>query len=322
MTDRSSDGTHSDATEPTAWRVQTDRREVLTHTDTEGAVEALDRLDSGVDATGDERTVPESRVGESPSEAVRSFLRCVPSLLSWAEANGREFPWRPTDDPWRVYVVEVLLQRTRAEAVASIYPEFFETYPTPEAIVEADESDLIECVSPLGFGRRRASILRSVARAVVEDHDGAVPRDAPALREPDGIGPYTARATAVFGHGTPLGLVDVNTARIFGRVFGREVPRRADESDPAHLLADSLTPSIPRVARAFNLALLDLGAMVCTPSDPNCSSCPLVSACAHARECRSENADGTDGDGTGTDTAPDGCKGVSSADARPEGDEA
>lgn len=267
------------------WRIDTSRSEVTDNTSPRRTANTLITLSENGEETGVPRANVDARVN-----SVKTFLDRVPSLLAWVQREGREFPWRPTDDAWNVYAIEILLQRTRAGAVADMYDAFFEKYPTPQSLLEADRDEIVDAVSSLGFGERRTDTLLTAARFVVEDHGGTVPGTATELRQPKGIGPYTARATAVFGQDGTHGLVDTNTARIFGRVFDVEIPRKADEDALAHTLVDSLTPMVPEVARAFNLALLDLGAMVCTPSEPDCDNCPLKTSCAYA--C---------GNGTGAD---------------------
>lgn len=300
--------------EDAMWYVRTTRRHAHESLDTEAALRAaanIPAVGSGDDATGD----PESErdaggetaldAADGPTlEDIARFVDRIPRLLGWLSAEGRAFPWRATDDEWTVYATEILLQRTRAETVADVHAEFFEAYPTPGAIVAADREDIRDAVASLGFGNRRAAILDAAATHLVDEHDGEVPRETVALRRPKGVGPYTARATRVFAHGAALGLVDTNTSRILGRVLGLSLPRRADEGDANRALFDAVTPNDGPAARAFNLALLDLGAAVCTPSDPDCAACPLARVCSHALASR---RDDTSGDATPDDgeRAPD-----------------
>ena len=222
----------------------------------------------------------------NPEEAVESFLRAVPSLLVWLEDHRREYPWRRTTDPWRVYATEILLQRTRSDAVDEIYADFFTRYPEPGALLAADEESLRETVRPLGFVNHRERTLREAAELCVDEHDGDVPRDIEALQRPWRVGPYTARASLLFAFGEPLAIVDMNTARITGRVFDYPLPSQPHKSTSLYRLLDALVPTDPPLARAFNLALLDLGAIICTSENPDCENCPLAPTCAYAAENR------------------------------------
>ena len=222
----------------------------------------------------------------APQEAVDSFLESIPSLLVWLEEHGREYPWRRTTDPWQVYATEILLQRTRSDAVDEIYADFFTRYPDPDTLLVANEDRLRETVRPLGFVNHRVRTLREAAELCVDEHDGDVPRDIEALQRPWRVGPYTARASLLFAFGEPLAIVDTNTARITGRVFDYPLPSQPHKSTSLYRLLDALVPSDPPLARAFNLALLDLGAMTCTIENPDCENCPLAPTCAYVEANR------------------------------------
>jgi A/G-specific adenine glycosylase len=216
---------------------------------------------------------------ENARERIRSVLGVIPELLDWLSDHGREYPWRYTTDPWHVFITEILLQRTRADAVAEIYDTFFSSFPTPDAVREADEAVIREVVHSLGFVNHRIRTLREAADLCVLDNEGQVPADLDALQRPWRVGPYTARACLLFAFQRPVALVDTNTARIVERVFGYPLPEQPHKSEAVYRFLDALVPNEPALARAFNLALLDLGALRCTSSDPDCDSCPLQSGC-------------------------------------------
>lgn len=220
----------------------------------------------------------------NPHIRVERFFSALPGLLSWLQANGRIFPWRKTRDPWRVYITEILLQRTRASAVEEIYDSFFQRYPDPAAIRQTSEQELKELVKPLGFGNHRKRTLKDVAQILGEDHDDEVPENLEELKRPWRVGPYSARATMIFAFKHPMGLVDSNIARIIERVFGYEMPDQPHKSDSLYRFLDTLMPQEDPVCRAINLALLDLGDSICTPSSPACSTCPLASSCKYHLE--------------------------------------
>lgn len=201
---------------------------------------------------------------DSPGVKVDEFLSALPALLSWLENHGREYPWRYTTDPWRIYATEILLQKTRGDAVGEIYDEFFSKFPRPRAVVEGSESQLREVVRTLGFVNHRVRSIQEAAELCVTEYGGEVPADLATLQEPWRVGPYTARACMLFAFQEPLALVDANTARITGRVFDYPLPEQPHKSESVYRFLDSLVPADGDLARAFNLALLDLGALRCT----------------------------------------------------------
>ncbi|WP_267644137.1 hypothetical protein [Haloarchaeobius amylolyticus] len=215
--------------------------------------------------------------------AVESFIQAIPPLLEWLEEYGREYPWRLATDSWHIYATEILLQRTRSDAVADLYADFFDCFPDPQEVITAEEIELENTVRPLGFANHRVRTLREAAELCAE-YDGEVPEDLQALQRPWRVGPYTARACLLFAFDEPLALVDTNTARITGRVFDYPLPAQPHKSTRVYRLLDALVPSDPALARAFNLALLDLGALICTNDNPECPSCSLAPSCTYFKE--------------------------------------
>ena len=218
---------------------------------------------------------------DNPEYRLEKFVDTVALLLDWVEEHGRVFPWRMTVDPWRVYSSEVLLKKTRADAVASIYDGFYTAFPGPRYIREASDEEIKAEVRSLGLENERLKTLRSVADHLAEYGD-EVPESEQALREPWGVGRYAARATLIFAFGNSMGLVDTNFERVLGRVFDLSFPTQPHKDDRVHELYDALAPDDPGVCRAYSLAILDIGSLVCTPSSPACASCPLEEACHYA----------------------------------------
>lgn len=221
---------------------------------------------------------------DSPAERLECFVSVCPEMLRWLETHGRHFPWRNTVDPWRVYATEILLQRTRAAAVEEIYEAFFEEFPTPEELHEGDEETLRDLVQSLGFVNHRTRSLFEAAEMCVEEYGGDVPESLEALKQPWRVGDYSARACLVFAFGHAQPLVDTNFARVVGRIFDYEMPSQPHKSDTVYELLDALVPNEPSVARAFNLAILDIGALVCSPDSPSCNECPLRDGCEFGRK--------------------------------------
>jgi A/G-specific adenine glycosylase len=200
-------------------------------------------------------------------------------LLAWGRKNRRSFPWRETDDPWRVLVAEVLLQRSRGKTVAKVYEELFRRWPDAAALSRARESSIASVIRPLGLVRR-ASSLRTMAREVALLE--GVPSDSVGLLALPGVGRYAANATLVVAFGKRAAVVDGVTARVYRRYLGlpSDLPATADPE-----LWEMVDQATPRgAARDWNWAVLDLAAEVCRPARPRCGGCPLVERCAYASE--------------------------------------
>lgn len=200
-------------------------------------------------------------------------------LLEWWKSCERDFPWRREDaSPFEVLVAEVLLVRKRAEEVAAVYRAVLDRYPDLEALSDADHDELADLLRPLGFQNRRADALVRIARKC---RGGGIPRGEADLLELPFVGRYAASATRCFAFDEPVAIVDSNVARVYSRLHGVE---EAPQSDELWDLADDL---LPRQAREFNLALLDLGATICKAGAPQCRRCPLRDVCeAHLNEDR------------------------------------
>lgn len=198
------------------------------------------------------------------------------ALLRWGEGNLRDLPWRRTRDPYRIFVAEFLLQRTRAEQVVPVYGELVREYPGFAELSRADPSRLLEIMRPLGL-HRRARLLRDAARTIVDRFGGRVPSSMEELTSIGGVGTYTAAAILAVLYDRPAPVVDTNTLRVLGRVFGLEVKESSRKKRAYQELVRSLVPA--GKARLFTYALLDLAATICTPRNPACDKCPLSRTC-------------------------------------------
>jgi A/G-specific adenine glycosylase len=199
-------------------------------------------------------------------------------VLDWAAANHRDYPWRRTRDPWRVLVAEVMLQQTQADRVVAHYEAFTARYPDPAACAAAPLDEVLRAWVGLGYPRR-ARNLRRTAQVVVAEHGGRLPDDLSALLALPGIGPYTARAVLAFAFERDVAVVDTNTGRVLARRTGeRLTPARAQAE------ADAWVPA--GHGWVWNQGLLDLGALRCRPTDPQCVGCPVRRTCAWARAGR------------------------------------
>jgi A/G-specific adenine glycosylase len=191
-------------------------------------------------------------------------------LLAWYEHNGRVFPWRQTDDPYRILICEVLLRRSRSTTVAKVTEPFFSRWPSPAALAEAEVHEVIEVIRPLGL-TGRASQLIKLAQALSDREQ--FPDSVDELVALPGVGRYAAAATL----GEPT--IDGTSARVYRRYFGSLNSAEHKTVDRALWdLATDVVGSHPH-ARRVNWAVLDIAAGTCAPSRPRCSACPLQSSC-------------------------------------------
>jgi A/G-specific adenine glycosylase len=204
----------------------------------------------------------------------------APPLLEWFAASGRAaLPWRTDRAPYRVAVSEFMLQQTQVERVVPIFERFVAAWPDFPALAAASQADVVRAWKGLGYNSR-AVRLHKLARAVCENYAGELPAGEERLRELPGIGPYTARAIAAFAFDADVAALDTNVRRVVHRTqFGLEWPPLASASE----LDATAATLVPRGrGRAFNSALMDLGATLCTARAPKCLLCPLARTCAAA----------------------------------------
>lgn len=202
-------------------------------------------------------------------------------LLAWYDRNKRDLPWRNTGDPWAIWVSEIMLQQTRVEVVRQVYPAFMARFPTPNALAEAGDDELLSSWKGLGY-YQRARRLRAGAQFVVDRYGGEVPDTPEALGELEGVGTYTRGAIASIAFGLPELAIDGNVERVAARHAAIE---GAIKSGAGHRrVCDSVEAWLDRSrAGDFNQALMELGATVCTPTSPTCGGCPVNVDCL-ARE--------------------------------------
>ena len=201
------------------------------------------------------------------------------ALSTWYAGSARDLPWRrPGVDAWAVLVSEVMLAQTPVVRVIPAWTAWLERWPGPVELAAASPADVLRMWGKLGYPRR-ALRLRDCAAALVRDHDARVPSDVEALLSLPGVGVYTARAVATFAYGQRHPVVDVNVRRVVARlVHGRA------ESGPASTrrdLADveALLPPAPVDAARASIAVMELGAVVCTAARPRCAECPVADRC-------------------------------------------
>ena len=191
-------------------------------------------------------------------------------LLDWYGKFGRKFPWRRESGPYVILITEVLLQKTRAEAVVPIFNKFFKKYPTIFDLARSDVESVKLLIAPLGLAYRSRRLVR-LAQDVVMKYDGKVPKELGELLNLHGVGPYIASAVMCFGYDLPQAIVDVNVMRLLNRLYGI-----TSELKARSLLSHLIPPKQPR---AFNWALIDLAALICVDKEPRHNVCPLNDRC-------------------------------------------
>ena len=194
------------------------------------------------------------------------------SLLAWYGQHARKLPWREDRDPYRIWVSEIMLQQTRVAAVLEHYRRFLKKFPNVRKLASARESSVLAAWSGLGY-YRRARMLHAAAKLIVKRYEGAFPSDSEGLRQLPGIGRYTAAAIASIAYDEPVAVVDGNVERVLERMSGTRLTRDQTWSLAANLL-DSARPG------DFNQAMMELGATICLPRQPQCLLCPVSEFCA------------------------------------------
>ena len=222
-------------------------------------------------------------VGEMTSKEITLFRR---NLLTWFETHSRKLPWRETEDPYRIWVSEVMLQQTQVKKVLEYYQKFVSRFPDVESLAGAPLQDLLKTWEGLGYYARARNLHRA-AQIVVEDLDGKIPADYAPFRKLPGVGEYIAAAVQSIAFNAPYAVVDGNVKRLLARLFLIRMPINRSASgkifqEKADLLLDHTTPGI------FNQAMMELGATICRPQSPTCIVCPVNSSCRAFHTARQE----------------------------------
>jgi A/G-specific adenine glycosylase len=198
-------------------------------------------------------------------------------LLSWYRVNGRDLPWRRTDDPYHILVSEVMLQQTQVHRVLPKYHEWLEKYPSLSALADAKEADITNTWRPLGYNIRPRR-LHAIARESVARYGGELPSDEETLLSFKGIGAYTAGAIRSFAFGQRAAILDTNVARVLFRVFVAKGDLKAHRTRKVlWAISETLVPH--KHVFDFNQALMDFGATVCSARKPLCATCPMKKFC-------------------------------------------
>jgi A/G-specific adenine glycosylase len=201
-------------------------------------------------------------------------------LIDWYRANARELPWRHAGaGPWAVLVSEVMLQQTPVSRVLPAYLTWMERWPTPAALAADEPGEAVRAWGRLGYPRR-ALRLHEAAVTIVGRHGGVFPTDLQHLLALPGVGAYTARAVASFAHRQRHAVVDTNVRRVLSRLVTGVADAAPGSAVRDLALAEPLVPAEPETAARFAIAVMELGALVCTARAPRCADCPVVDRCA------------------------------------------
>ncbi len=199
------------------------------------------------------------------------------TLLDWYRRMRRDLPWRRTGDPYRIWISEIMLQQTRVDQVLPYYQRFMARFPDVTSLARADLDEVLRLWEGLGY-YSRARNMHKAARQIVDRHAGRFPDTHEEAIALPGIGPYTAAAILSIAFGQPWPVVDGNVIRVISRLFGigEDVRLGSVQKTIARHAAELLDRENPA---DFNQAMMELGATVCTPAAPSCSSCPLQERC-------------------------------------------
>lgn len=202
-------------------------------------------------------------------------------MMEWYAAARRDLPWRRTDDPYRIWLSEVMLQQTRVDQAEPYYRRFVERFPTVHVLAEAGLDDVLLCWEGLGY-YSRARNLHQAARKVVDEFGGSVPDTHDEISSLPGVGPYTAAAVLSIAYDRPHAVLDGNVIRVLSRVFAVDADvKRTATKRALQLAADELID--PGDPGDFNQALMELGARICSPRSPDCGRCPVEGVCQARR---------------------------------------
>lgn len=200
-------------------------------------------------------------------------------IIDWYKKNGRVYPWRETKDPFRILIAEMMLRRTKADQVATVYEDFLKEYPDIDTLAMAKQEALEKILYPLGL-KWRVPAFGAMAREVQEKYQSGIPETREELTSLPGVGEYVAGAVLSIAYGKREWLVDSNIVRIFKRYFGiktsKEGRRDKHVIEIAKIYASGGDPG-----RA-TMGILDITALVCKPGKPDCEKCPLIDRCHYA----------------------------------------
>lgn len=204
-------------------------------------------------------------------------LRISNILIQWYDEYKRDLPWRKTQDPYLIWISEVILQQTRVEQGCGYFERFIERFPSVDKLAGADEEEVLKLWQGLGY-YSRARNLHAAAKMILDRFDGSFPKKYKEVLTLKGVGDYTAAAIVSFAYNAPYAVLDGNVYRVLSRVFAIDTPINTSKgkrefSELSQILLNEMNPGI------HNQAIMEFGALQCVPVSPNCEKCPLLSLC-------------------------------------------
>jgi A/G-specific adenine glycosylase len=230
---------------------------------------------------------PFTEVLDLPPKELRALVAAMPRLHTWYGSAARDLPWRRTSDPYAVWISEVMLQQTRVATVIPYFDRWMAALPTVRALAGADESLVFKLWEGLGYYSRVRN-LHLAAKEIAIKFEGRIPSTTAEFQSLPGVGSYTAGAVLSIAFGVDVPVLDGNVLRVFSRLTALEAnPRRPPAAAALSTLAEQLLPA--GTARVHNQALMELGALICTPRSPLCRDCPLPAVCRARATGRTED---------------------------------
>ena len=210
-----------------------------------------------------------------------SIVKFRKILLNWYRSNKRRYPWRETDDPFKIIIAEIMLRRTKADQVQRVYNQLFTCYPSIKEIANADDGRLEKILYPLGL-KWRSPTFKLLAREIVNKYGGEIPQSRDQLLLLPGVGDYVAGALLSIAFNKREWLVDSNIVRVYRRYFG--IPTSKEGRRDKHVIAMSKEYVSCKNPRDANLAILDFSAIICTPIKPRCTNCLMNNDCNYYKK--------------------------------------
>ncbi len=204
------------------------------------------------------------------------------TLLQWYRQNKRNLPWRNTKNPYKIWISEIMLQQTKVDSVIGYYHRFLESFPTIEHLANADEQEVLRLWQGLGY-YSRARNLHAAAKIIQQQYNGVFPDNYKTILSLKGIGTYTAAAIAAFAYNLPHAVLDGNVFRVLSRYYGIDTP--IDTTQGKKLFQQVATATMEKaVPEIYNQAIIEFGALQCTPKQPKCETCPVNINCVALKE--------------------------------------
>ncbi|MEY5042335.1 MAG: A/G-specific adenine glycosylase, partial [Bacteroidota bacterium] len=205
------------------------------------------------------------------------MLKLSSLLIDWYKINQRDLPWRNTNNPYSIWLSEIILQQTRVQQGLPYYLKFIQKYPTLKSLANASQDEVLALWQGLGYYSRGRNLLKA-AQQIVTNYNGEFPNNYKELKKIIGIGDYTAAAIASFAFNEKIAVVDGNVYRVLSRLFGVITPIDTPEGKKTFFeLAQAFLH--PTQHSTANQAIMEFGALQCTPKKPNCSICPFLDFC-------------------------------------------